>query len=71
MFTMMCGTGKPLLHDYDNEDDYECENVRFELILKAGTMDHFPERLGFLFRKYKGETACETAFDELSIEKAM
>lgn len=30
----------------------------FDLILKAG-MKHFPERLGFLFCKVGGITACE------------
>eukprot|EP00554_Chaetoceros_debilis_P010948 CAMPEP_0194108142 /NCGR_PEP_ID=MMETSP0150-20130528/7893_1 /TAXON_ID=122233 /ORGANISM="Chaetoceros debilis, Strain MM31A-1" /LENGTH=388 /DNA_ID=CAMNT_0038796769 /DNA_START=13 /DNA_END=1179 /DNA_ORIENTATION=+ len=55
--------GCPLIHDPFSEED-------FEMILKAG-MEHFPERLGFLFQKYKGKTACENAFDDFGVNEAM
>eukprot|EP01083_Nonionella_stella_P275714 936583_1 len=53
----------PLLHRIYEEE-------KFEMVLKAG-MEYFPERLGFLFRKYRGKTACETAFDNLGVNEAM
>ena len=49
-----------------------CDNAKegFERTLKAG-MKHFPERLGFLFLKQKGITACKRAFDKLGVDTAM
>ena len=45
------------LHCFRNLENRESQE-RFEMHLKAG-MEHFPEKLGFLFQKYKGKTACE------------
>ena len=42
----------------------------FEMALKAG-MKHFPERLGFLFHKLAGITACKRSFDKLGVDSAM
>jgi len=64
LMTSTCNGGEPLIHDADMTEE------TFEMILKAG-MRHFPERLGFLFRTYKGKTACETAFYELGAEIAI
>eukprot|EP01083_Nonionella_stella_P175281 610009_1 len=65
LITTRCALGYPLLH----EQWGQCR-MMFELVLKLG-MEHFPERFGFLFRKYKGKTACENAFDELGVNEAM
>jgi len=54
--------GKPLLHATD----------QFVIILKAG-LKHYPEELGFLFRKnIDGQkTACELAFNTYGQEKTL
>eukprot|EP01083_Nonionella_stella_P153755 494398_1 len=53
----------PLLHRLYEEE-------KFEMVLKAG-MEYFPERLGFLFWKYNGKTACERAFEMFYEKKVM
>eukprot|EP00554_Chaetoceros_debilis_P016494 CAMPEP_0194125356 /NCGR_PEP_ID=MMETSP0150-20130528/59421_1 /TAXON_ID=122233 /ORGANISM="Chaetoceros debilis, Strain MM31A-1" /LENGTH=412 /DNA_ID=CAMNT_0038819161 /DNA_START=728 /DNA_END=1966 /DNA_ORIENTATION=- len=60
--------GEPLIHLSITRGEYEKES--FEMMLKAG-MRHFPTHHGFLFRKYKGKTACEAAFDILGETEAM
>jgi len=54
----------PLLHHQELTEN------TFEMILKAG-MEHFPENLGCLFRKFKGKTACQNAFDIIGTDEAM
>ncbi len=61
LITTSLPNGKPLLR----HSQRACETV-----LTSG-MKHFPERLGFLFRKYKGETICETYFEKFGEIKAM
>mmetsp|Transcript_1857 Transcript_1857/g.2658 ORF Transcript_1857/g.2658 Transcript_1857/m.2658 type:complete len:410 (+) Transcript_1857:99-1328(+) len=50
--------------------DREEKEEKFEMVLKAG-MEYFPERLGFLFCKKDGISACKKAFDEIGVDKAM
>jgi len=52
------------------ETDIEEKEEAFEMALKAG-MKYFPERLGFLFCKEEGMSACKEAFDEIGVDKAM
>ena len=54
----------PLLHHQELTEN------TFEMILKAG-MEHFPENLGCLFRKFNGKTACQNAFDIIGTDEAM
>lgn len=54
----------------DMIDTNKGKEERFEMALKAG-MTHYPERLGFLFRKDEGNTACKTAFDKIGVDKTM
>mmetsp|Transcript_22478 Transcript_22478/g.33270 ORF Transcript_22478/g.33270 Transcript_22478/m.33270 type:complete len:365 (-) Transcript_22478:183-1277(-) len=61
LITTSLPNGKPLLR----HSKRTCETV-----LTSG-MKHFPERLGFLFRKYKGETICETYIERFGEIKAM
>ena len=42
----------------------------FEIILKAG-MEHFQERLGFLFLEFQGQTTCEIVFGAVGAELEM
>uniref|UniRef100_A0A7S3QH51 Uncharacterized protein n=1 Tax=Chaetoceros debilis TaxID=122233 RepID=A0A7S3QH51_9STRA len=56
--------GGPLLYHQELTEN------TFEMILKAG-MEHFPENLGCLFRKFKGKTACQNAFDIIGTDEAM
>jgi hypothetical protein len=51
-------------------NDGEMSEKTFEMLLKAG-MKHFPDRLGFLFRKDSGKTACEDVFDQFGVDVAM
>jgi len=54
----------PLVHQYKLTEN------TFGMILKAG-MEHFPENLGCLFRKFNGKTACQNAFDIIGTDEAM
>mmetsp|Transcript_1964 Transcript_1964/g.2669 ORF Transcript_1964/g.2669 Transcript_1964/m.2669 type:complete len:412 (+) Transcript_1964:58-1293(+) len=65
LITARCSINEgPLLHHYKLTEN------TFEMILKAG-MEHFPENLGCLFRKFKGKTACQNAFDIIGTDEAM
>ena len=34
-------------------------------------MEHFPDEFGLLFQKFRGKTACETAFDNFGANVVM
>jgi len=65
--------GVPLIHQSitmrlsrGSFEDYHS----FEMVLKCG-VEHYPDKLGFLFRKYKGKTACEVAIEKFGKDIAM
>ena len=53
-----------------NKKSKKEKEKRFEMALKAG-MKYYPERLGFLFCKDEGMTACKQAFDKIGVDISM
>ncbi len=58
--------GKPLIHATIGFKSI----ASFDIVLKA-SMRHFPSKIGFLFMKYQGKTACEAACEKYGIHETM